>query len=388
MRLTALLVLLAAAAAAGPVGRYLGFEVNRQGDDLGATRDSIHYLLPSPGDTIIAGSRVDTTTIVAETVRLGDPAWVIRQIADPTQDAEPRRLSHENTKSDEMNLRPLRVLPFRVSRVFVAPTPVSGLDAGATDTSYESGDTLLCSRQLLGDSVRWLNSYRVPFSIGAKWRLGLAGTYLADLTGDSIMDTLRIWADTCIVLDTEDVVVPYGTVPHCFKVRRTMYQRLAAVESSVPVIESSYIRTFEWYKDSLWSVKESTQASGPIYTKIIIWLHAADFVSTDVSQLDGLGYLGVAAQSYTTPRASLTVSPNPFRSLLRVSLDPSISRSLPPSAVRIFDTGGRLVRSLSSLLSPPSSLTWDGRDNTGRRLPAGTYFIQVGREVCPVTKVR
>ncbi len=342
-----MLTLLATAAAAGPVGRYLGFEVKRQGDALGATRDSIHYLLPSPGDTVIAGSRVDTTTIVAETVRLGDPAWLIRQASAST-----------------LFLRPRPLVP--------GPRPL----ASTTDTSYESGDTLLCSRQMFGDSVRWLNSYRVPFRIGAKWRLGLAGTYLADLTGDSIMDTLKIWADTCTVLDTEDVVVPYGTVPHCFKIRRAMYQRLAAIESGVPVIESSYIRTFEWYKDSLWSVKESTQASGPIYTKILIWLHAADFVSTDVSQLNGLGYLGITAQPYTARRPSLTVSPNPFRRVL------SVTCKLPPAncKLRILDAQGRLV-----LSQPVRPLSFPLSTSN---LPAGAYFIQVGNAVCPVTKVR
>ncbi len=379
MRLTLLLALLATAATAGPVGRYLGFEVNRQGDALGASRDSIHNLLPSPGDTIIVRSRVDTTTIVAETVRLGNPAWVIKQVTNPTQDPEPRRSSHENTKSDETNLRPLRVLPFRVFRVFVAPTPVSGLDAGATDTSYESGDTLLCSRQVLGDSIRWLNAYRVPFSIGTTWRFGLAGTYIYDFTGDTIMDTLNIWTDTCTVLDTEDVTVPYGTVPHCFKIRRVMRQRLAAQQSGFPVIESSYIRTFEWYKDSLWSVKESTQASGSIYTKVVIWLHAADFVSTDVSQLNDLGYLGLAAQPHTVHRNSLTVSPNPFRSsaVLHLTTGP---RDHMTTILRIFDAQGRLV-----LSQPVRTLSFPLSTSN---LPPGAYFIRAGNEVYSVAKVR
>jgi hypothetical protein len=346
MRLTALLVLLATSALAGPVGRYLGFAVNRQGNALGAGRDSIHYLIPNPYDTIIMRNRVDTTTVLAETVRLGDPAWILRQTSNPLILAE------------------------------------------ATDTSYESGDTLLRSRQVFGDSVRWLNAYRVPFNIGTTWPLGLAGTYVSDFTGDSIMDTLTIWADTCTVLDTEDVTVPYGTVPHCYKIWRTMYQRLAAEQSGVPVIESSYIRTFEWYKDSLWSIKESTHVSGIIYTRIIIWLHAADFVSTDVSQLTGLSYLGIAAQPYTAHRTPLTVSPNPFRSSLRIALEHSNTGALEHSSVRIFDTQGRLVRSLSSLLSLPFSLSWDGRDDHGRRLPAGAYFVRADNEVCPVTKLR
>jgi hypothetical protein len=338
MRLTALLVLLAMTATAGPVGSYLGFAVNRQGAALGAARDSIHYLIPNPYDTIIIRNRVDTTTIVAETVRLGDPAWIIRQTTNPTLDVE------------------------------------------ATDTSYESGDTLLCTRQLFGDSVRWLNAYRVPFTIGMNWQLGLAGTYVYDFSGDSIMDTLSIWADTCTVVDTEDVTVPYGMVPHCYRIRRVMYQRLATKQSGVPVVESSYIRTFEWYKDSLWSIKESTHVSGPIYAMIFVWLHVADFVSTGVTQLNSLGYVGIAEQPYAVHRAPLTVSPNPFHTAVQITLEHLSTGAPEHSAVRIFDPQGRLVLSqpvrTSSFILHPSSL------------PAGTYFIRAGNAVCRVNKLR
>jgi hypothetical protein len=335
----------------------------------------------------VASSSVDTTTIIAETVRLGSPAWIIKQATNPTLDPKPRIESHENTKPNETDIHPARAHPFRVFRDFVATMSGSGLDAVTIDTSYESGDTLLCSRQLLGDSVRWLNAYRVPFSIGTTWDFGLAGTYIGNFAGDSTVDTLTVWADTCTVLDTEDVVVPYGAVPHCYKIRRVMYQRLAAVESSVPVIESSYVRTFEWYKDSLWSIKESTQASGPIYAHIGVWLHAADFVSTDVSQLNGLGYVGVADQPHTVHRTSLTVFPNPFRSSLRVDC----SLLTPSSSIQVLNSAGRLVRTLAIRRSPLAvrqSLYWDGRDDRSRSLPAGAYFLRTGNAVCRLTKLR
>ncbi|HTW92600.1 MAG TPA: hypothetical protein VMH22_12955 [bacterium] len=345
MRLTALLVLLATAAVAGPVGRYLGFAVHRQAEAIDAARDSFHILIPSPFDSIVTSNSADTATVVAETVRLGDSAWVISQVAHPTPDTV------------------------------------------TTDTCYESGDTLLCARQLLGDSVRWVNAYRVPFNIGDTWRFGLAGTYIGEFTGDTIVDTLKVWADTCTVLDTEDVVVPYGAVPHCFKIQRTMYQRIATVVSSVPAIESSYVRTYEWYKDSLWSIKESTQASGPLYAHVGHWMHAGDFVSTEVVQLTGLGYLDVAERPSTAHRTPFTVSPNPFSSstVLHLTTGPLTS------TLRIFNSAGRLVRALippQSLIPSPYSLSWDGRDDNGRSLPGGAYFIRAGNEVCPVTKVR
>lgn len=383
MRLTALLVLLATAAVAGPVGRYLGFAVHRQAEAIDAGRDSFHFLIPSPFDSIVASNSIDTATIVAETVRLGDSAWVIQQVTNPTSGCESER-SNDEVESPKLDFA-ISTFPFLLRAVF--PMSASGPDTVTTDTSYESGDTLLCARQLLGDSVRWVNAYRVPFNIGATWRFGLAGTYIGYFIGDTMMDTLEIWADTCTVLDTEDVVVPYGAVPHCYRLGRVMYERLAAVESTIPVIESSSVRTFEWYKDSLWSIKESTQASGPLYAYVSIWMHAADFVSTEVTQLTGLDYLDVAEQPHTVRRASLTVFPNPFLGSLHVNCS-----VLPPnSSILVFNSAGRLVRVLGPPQSPtpdPCSLTWDGCDDKGRRLPSGAYFIRAGDEVCPVTKVR
>ena len=47
--------------------------------------------------------------------------------------------------------------------------------------------------------------------------------------------------------------------------------------------------------------------------------------------------------------------------------------------LQVYDAAGRLVRDLSSQLSDigyPSSVTWDGRDESGRTLPSGIYFVQ------------
>jgi flagellar hook assembly protein FlgD len=55
--------------------------------------------------------------------------------------------------------------------------------------------------------------------------------------------------------------------------------------------------------------------------------------------------------------------------------------SIEPSAARflIYDAAGRLVNDLSSQLSVSgdcSSVVWDGRDESGKKLPAGVYFVQ------------
>ncbi len=62
--------------------------------------------------------------------------------------------------------------------------------------------------------------------------------------------------------------------------------------------------------------------------------------------------------------------PNPFVHLTRLACDAPAGCL---ARAGVFDTGGRLVRTLE--VNRESDLVWDGRDNAGRRLPAGTYFV-------------
>ncbi len=67
--------------------------------------------------------------------------------------------------------------------------------------------------------------------------------------------------------------------------------------------------------------------------------------------------------------------PNPFASSTAIPVE-----SAPGGAVRVevFDAAGRLVRRLDgSLPGGGGLLRWDGRDASGRPVPAGTYFYRV-----------
>jgi len=67
----------------------------------------------------------------------------------------------------------------------------------------------------------------------------------------------------------------------------------------------------------------------------------------------------------------LSVSPNPFGRATVVRL---MGVAATGSLVRVSDATGRRVRELR--LSPSGEAVWDGRDQCGRRLPAGAYFIE------------
>src|SRR5262245_43268663 len=69
-------------------------------------------------------------------------------------------------------------------------------------------------------------------------------------------------------------------------------------------------------------------------------------------------------------------APNPSRADVRMTLElPS------PSGVDagIYDLAGRLVRSLrsGSLSAGRHTLSWDGKDESGRSVAAGVYFARV-----------
>ena len=86
------------------------------------------------------------------------------------------------------------------------------------------------------------------------------------------------------------------------------------------------------------------------------------------------------AEATPQPRlvpAAFTVHPNPARAGSAISLQLTANG---PTQVSVFDAAGRLVRHLtmpSSLAPRPSSLSWDGRDASGRLCPPGVYVCRL-----------
>ncbi len=72
-------------------------------------------------------------------------------------------------------------------------------------------------------------------------------------------------------------------------------------------------------------------------------------------------------------------SPNPFHSGTSI-----LFRLARPGPVRatVIDVKGRTVKRLAvgpSLTAGEHALRWDGRDDEGRRVPAGLYFVQLSQ---------
>jgi galactose oxidase-like protein/flagellar hook capping protein FlgD len=83
-----------------------------------------------------------------------------------------------------------------------------------------------------------------------------------------------------------------------------------------------------------------------------------------------------------TPSRSVTLrpgAPNPFHSSTAIHFDSNHSGHV---ALRIYDVRGRLVRMLLSGFRPAGSnaVSWDGRDDTGKRVSAGVYLCQLDHD--------
>jgi photosystem II stability/assembly factor-like uncharacterized protein len=95
--------------------------------------------------------------------------------------------------------------------------------------------------------------------------------------------------------------------------------------------------------------------------------------------------VGVQENQSSKPQmTALEVHPNPFRRMTNITLQmPNKFQNLNVQHqinLKIFDASGRLVKSFnpeSCILNHESVIFWDGKDEEGRYLPGGVYFIRL-----------
>lgn len=86
---------------------------------------------------------------------------------------------------------------------------------------------------------------------------------------------------------------------------------------------------------------------------------------------------GVTGVSAPAAGAVLAVHawPNPFNPETTIALEGSLRE---PARVTIYDVGGRRVRELwAGVLQGEKTLAWDGRNDAGRAVSSGAYFVRV-----------
>ncbi|MFO7637864.1 MAG: M14 family zinc carboxypeptidase [bacterium] len=91
----------------------------------------------------------------------------------------------------------------------------------------------------------------------------------------------------------------------------------------------------------------------------------------------GTGVAGPVRQSVSTGLTLVGPNPSGGRAAIRYGI-----ASTGPARVAMFDAAGREVRVLTDGVRPAGSydLHWDGRDDVGRRLPAGVYYCRLSAD--------
>ncbi len=100
-----------------------------------------------------------------------------------------------------------------------------------------------------------------------------------------------------------------------------------------------------------------------------LWLNVVTF-----------GVLESGVKEHRLPSLPVSVSavPNPFNASTNIVVKIG-ERLKSPAVVKIYDSGGKLVKTLARGLSEPGvySLKWNGTDRDGYAVPSGTYFYRL-----------
>lgn len=168
--------------------------------------------------------------------------------------------------------------------------------------------------------------------------------------------------------------------------------------------------TSSWHKmklmmvaDSIWAYYDDVMLPGCPYTDNQIaqgyfGVYVFNFSDTTSTKCDNIivraAQSGIAENrpNITPDITHISVYPNPFskQTAIHYALNTKHYKETDKTmTIKIYDASGRIVK---ILLPPtvycllPTGITWDGTDNTGNKLPAGVYFIDLSSGDCRLTE--
>jgi hypothetical protein len=107
-------------------------------------------------------------------------------------------------------------------------------------------------------------------------------------------------------------------------------------------------------------------------------LAAGIAVTNDTSQIVArtCGAGGIPPEVIPVAAQRFLAQPNPFTSSTTITFTPGSSRDV---GVLIYDISGRLLRTVQRSMSTDDQdqFFWNGRDETGRIVPPGTYYYRL-----------
>jgi hypothetical protein len=105
-----------------------------------------------------------------------------------------------------------------------------------------------------------------------------------------------------------------------------------------------------------------------------------DGLSLEVYRLVGTGIEETAVAHDRIGAVVIESYPDPFRNHMSIKYDlRNLSNRFEPILcfMNIYDVSGRLVKSIGNLTEHSGQITWYGKDDAGRDLPQGVYFVRL-----------
>jgi len=148
------------------------------------------------------------------------------------------------------------------------------------------------------------------------------------------------------------------------------------------------------------NIYQATIPSQALYTTVHYYLWARDKWVTPNSGCDPVGApqdgyygfyirpVGMIEQKGEARVITFSVSPNPFRKnlIIRYTIQDTgemiqdTRYKIQDIRLKIYDVSGRIVKSFnleSCIMYHESVISWDGTDDSGRKLPSGVYFVRL-----------
>lgn len=158
-----------------------------------------------------------------------------------------------------------------------------------------------------------------------------------------------------------------------------------------------YVEGYGYVTEGLESDLLAGVAYAPESGKLLVGTRYLGAFALDVPPLGGrmdpvaVRNAAPAVTAGTTPQG-VTLAPNPFDPSTTITF--AVPRAAAPVRIDVFDVGGRRLVTLVDEPRPSgaASVTWDGRDGSGRRAPPGVYFVRIDvdghRESRRVVRIR
>lgn len=172
---------------------------------------------------------------------------------------------------------------------------------------------------------------------------------------------------------------------------------LALIEQSMPAVTAFstnrngnydiYTYFDYWYGDTLISVDTANSEDIlPVMTgnDVCVWVLWQTDRNGDWDIYGSNIFVGGVEELNTCDfkaAVNLTIDPNPFRQQTKINL--CAGHRTNSTELKIYDATGSVVKNFSLLTAYPllpTTVFWDGTDNSGFRLPEGVYFVRLESE--------